>query len=279
MTGIERLSDLDELVLRCRTEKAREYVSEAIACYRSGAYRAAIVSTWIAVVFDLIDKIREMSVAGDKKAAAVLKRFETHQQQINDENLQGINSALEFERNILTTARDDFQFFDVQQMLDLNRLRDDRHRCAHPSFQKIEEPYRPSAEQARLHLRNAIVHVLSQPPIQGKAALEDLLVLISSEYFPTDVSQAITQLKASHLSRPTDVLIRGLTDKLIFGFFEDGLPLRHAKRTRIALKALLEMHREIVTTRLKINLSKIFQKIPDKELLFAVFLILDLNGI
>ena len=279
MIGIERLSDLDELILRCRTEKAREYISEAVACYRSGAYRASIVNTWIAVVFDLIDKTRELSVAGEKNAEAILKKFETYQQQISEGNSQGINSALEFERNILVTAKDELQFFDVQQLQDLTRLREDRHRCAHPSFQKIEEPYRPSAEQARLHLRNAIIHVLSQPPVQGKAAIEDLIALVSSEYFPTAVPKAITQFKDSHLSRPSDVLIRGITDKLLFGFFENGTSLRFSKRARIAIKALLEMHREIVSDRIKKNLPKIIQKISDKELLFAVFLTLDLDGI
>lgn len=46
--------DLDELTLRCRDEKAREHISEAVASYRVGACRAAIVTTWIAVCFDVI---------------------------------------------------------------------------------------------------------------------------------------------------------------------------------------------------------------------------------
>ena len=61
----EMLADIEALSLKCRSEQSKEYISEALHCYKSGAYRAAIVTTWIALVFDLIDKIRELSIAGD----------------------------------------------------------------------------------------------------------------------------------------------------------------------------------------------------------------------
>ena len=34
------LGDLDELVLTCRTEEARSYIAEAVACYKAGGFRA-----------------------------------------------------------------------------------------------------------------------------------------------------------------------------------------------------------------------------------------------
>jgi hypothetical protein len=57
----EALVDLETLALRCRSEQSRDYIAEALLCYRSGAYRATIVSTWIATVFDLIDKDQGVS--------------------------------------------------------------------------------------------------------------------------------------------------------------------------------------------------------------------------
>lgn len=167
----ESLLDIEVLALRCRSEQSRTYISEAILCYRAGAYRATIVSVWIAVIFDLVDKIRELSLAGEAKAIPIWTRYEKYIQQINDGNTQGIQAALEFERELIHICKNDLQFFDQQQMVDLQRLREDRHRCAHPSFQQIGEPYRPSAEQARLHLTNSVSHVLAQPPVQGKAQL------------------------------------------------------------------------------------------------------------
>src|SRR3712207_8471465 len=49
------------LVLRCRSEQARQYIAEAVACYRAGAVRACIVATWVAVVYDFVHKLRERS--------------------------------------------------------------------------------------------------------------------------------------------------------------------------------------------------------------------------
>ena len=58
------LADLDELILSCRSAAARGYMAEAVACYRAGAQRASIVATWTAVLFDFIDKLRELRWLG-----------------------------------------------------------------------------------------------------------------------------------------------------------------------------------------------------------------------
>jgi len=41
-----RLTDLDELVLLVKDKVSLSYILEAVDTYRTGAYRAAIVSTW-----------------------------------------------------------------------------------------------------------------------------------------------------------------------------------------------------------------------------------------
>jgi hypothetical protein len=197
----ESLIDIEVLALRCRSEQAKVHISEAVLCYRSGAYRATIVSVWIAVIFDLVDKVRELALAGEGNANAIWNQYQTYIQQIEDGSEQGIKSALQFERTLIRTCKDKLQFFDQQQMVDLERLHEDRHRCAHPSFQRVGEPYRPSAEQARLHLTNAVSHVLSQPPLQGRAQLSRLQTLVSSTYFPHEHEQAVIQLRASALGK------------------------------------------------------------------------------
>ena len=55
------LIDLDELVAECPDPRSRKYIRESVQCYKAGAYRAAVVACWIAVAFDLVDKIRELS--------------------------------------------------------------------------------------------------------------------------------------------------------------------------------------------------------------------------
>jgi hypothetical protein len=81
------LIDLDELVISCRTKEAQSYISEAVACYKAGAFKASIVATWIAVVYDLLAKIRELALSGDAEAlqitnevAALQPRVQTKEQ-------------------------------------------------------------------------------------------------------------------------------------------------------------------------------------------------------
>lgn len=265
----EALVDMEALALRCRSEQSKEYISEALLCYRSGAYRATIVSAWIAIVFDLIDKIRELALSGDANAKKLEDQYETYLGQIEQGNEQGVKSALQFEREILTTCKDELQLFDQQQFSDLTRLREDRHRCAHPSFQKVGEPYRPSAEQARLHLRNAVVHVLSQPPLQGRAALAALTTLVSSDYFPADTHKAVTQLQSSPLGKPSDALVRGFVDQLIYGFFDKSSSLYHKRQVFFAINASLNMYRPLTEERLSKHLGKLIRDQPDQEFLYA----------
>ena len=263
---LESLVDIEALVLQCHSDQSKEYTTEAILCYRSGAYRSAIVSIWIAVVFDLIDKIRELALSGDSAAKDLETKYENYVSQIEQGNSQGFKSALEFERNILSTCKERLQFFDAQQFTDLSRLREDRHRCAHPSFQQVGIPYHPSAEQARLHIRNAVVYVLSQPPVQGKAALAELKTLVSSKYFPTETAKVAIQLKNSGFKNPSDALKRGFVDELVFGFFQDDDSLFYNKNVFSAINTIFEMYPGFVEDRLKTQLNKAIKNSPDSKL-------------
>ncbi len=115
------LTDLDELVLKCRDERARKYIDEAVRCYRGGAYRAAVVSTWIAVCFDTMDKLRELAAMGDKQAASEIKK-------LDDANIaNNIAVSSKFEESIPELAIG-LGFVNHIEKIDLERLRQDRHR-------------------------------------------------------------------------------------------------------------------------------------------------------
>jgi hypothetical protein len=269
----DALADLEALALRCRAERAREYIHEAIQCYRAGAYRSAIVNTWIAVVFDLVDKIRELTLSGDAAAQAINTQYETYIAQINSGNDQGVKNALEFERNILITCRDRLQFFDHQQVRDLDRLKEDRHQCAHPSFQKAGEPYRPTAEHARLHLRTAVEHVLSQPPMQGRSAIAELVSIVGSEYFPRNRVQAAATLRSTSLAAASEALIRGFVDALVFGYAQAASPLYRKEQVGYALSALLDMQRPTAEPRVARQLSKLARDVEDDDISSVAILI------
>ena len=51
------LTDMEELVSSIKNEDIRDYMSESLACYMAGAYRASVVLTFIALFDDIIDKL------------------------------------------------------------------------------------------------------------------------------------------------------------------------------------------------------------------------------
>ena len=71
------LTDLDELVLTVRDRNSRSYIGEAITAYRARAYRSAVMSAWVAVDYDVIAKLRELAVQGDRWLSGVLTQWPT----------------------------------------------------------------------------------------------------------------------------------------------------------------------------------------------------------
>lgn len=199
------ISDLDELILKCRSEVSRAQMKEAVACYRAGAYRSTIIATWIAVLFDFVSKLRELEIAGDKKAAQKLADFDSARKNGD------ISASLEFERTLVQSAKDEYELLSSVEALDLERIFVDRNRCAHSSMFSSDEPYAPSAELARAHMISAVSFLLEHPPVQGKAALDQIFRDVKSEYFPTDEEEAYTFLSNGPLGRARGPLVRSIT--------------------------------------------------------------------
>ena len=161
----ETFIDLDELILRCRDKLSRKFIQEAVSCYRAGAFRSCIVATWNAVVFDFLHKLRELELFGDPEAAKLLKEFDN----LRSSGKQ-YKELWQFESKIPEIALTKFELISTVEKADIERLLDDRSRCAHPSMTSLEEPFEATAELARYHLRSAVTHLLERPPVQGRVA-------------------------------------------------------------------------------------------------------------
>lgn len=196
------LGDLDELVLKCRNEQARQRIGEAVLAYKAGAYRSAVIMTWVALAFDIVEKVRELSVSGD--AAATLK-IEEYERIHRDGD---VLASLKFERSLLEAARKEFELFSDSEHIELQRIQDDRNRCAHPSQNMDGDPFTPSAELARAHIRAAIEYVLKNEPAQGKHALGMVMKLIGGDYFPLETKKAFEALAHSPLMTGRHSLVR-----------------------------------------------------------------------
>ncbi|MFM5171065.1 hypothetical protein ACEUBH_07355 [Aeromonas veronii] len=259
------LEDLDELTLRCKDGKARQHIAEAVASYRAGAFRATIVATWIAVCFDVIEKIRELALAGDKDAEQQAQEIETTRR------TGDLARALKFERELLGLARDKFELISPLEHIDLARLQDDRNRCAHPSLTSEEQAYTPSAELARLHIHSAVIHLLQHPPVQGKYALERLLKEIESDYFPSTVDAAIVSFSSGPLKRPRESLIRNLVLILCKVLLKEKPEWKRRHRISAALQAIQVLHPIHCSNTKKEKLSTLFRAVPDEEIFISIF--------
>jgi len=256
----QNLIDLDELLLKCRDEQSRNYIKEAIDTYKAGAYRSAIVMTWIGVIFDLFDKFRGLAAQGDSNASALIAELDGAIAR-ND-----TNKFLELEGKVLTMTEKDFQMLSHNEYLDLERLQEDRHRCAHPSFNRTEEYYVPTAELTRTHIRNAVEHLISQPTSQGRVALERLQTDIDSDRFPTNnTDEAVAYLKYGPLERPRDNLLRDFVRATVSSFLDPALDNKIRFRRCVALNAARQMHRTKVDSYLKDKLSIAMRATKDED--------------
>lgn len=121
------MNDIDALCLKVREPESRRLIADAINAYRGGAFRSAIISTWIAVVYDIFAKARELASQGNSAAQRLVaeldKAIET----------QDVGSMQRIERQLLEAAEKELLLFGAREAADLKRVEIDRHQCAHPA--------------------------------------------------------------------------------------------------------------------------------------------------
>ncbi len=205
-------------------------------------------------MFDFVDKLRELELAGDTSARKHLEDLERWRKGNN------LPQLLAFERDALKIAKDEFELLSHIEYEDLVRLWEDRKRCAHPSLVSDEEMYQPSAELARSHVRNAVTHLLQQQPAQGKAALARLQADVASPYFPEKAEEAAARLKYGPIARARESLVRNAI--VLFAktlLLEDPDPAQ-ARRLGAAISAVVSLHRAVAEQVLKEKLSDLARR-------------------
>lgn len=140
------LSDLEQIQHDVVDVRSRALIAEVVRCYEGGAYRAALVSLWVAVVADLTGKIRYLAESGDGEAGNVISDL--------DKALanQRVDQVQQYERGILATAEQRLEILLPRERVELERLNEDRNLCAHPGYLDEAELFVPDAEVVRAHL-------------------------------------------------------------------------------------------------------------------------------
>jgi hypothetical protein len=256
------LTDLDELMLSVRDPESRAYLREALISYRGGAYRAAIVSVWIAVVYDIISKIRVLASQGDKAAEAVIKPLDTA---IANHDLKAL---LKIEDGMLDEARDKFQLINKFEYDDLDRIKADRHRCAHPAFASDTLLFNPSPETVRAHIVHAVNHLLGHPPVQGKAAIETAVRDIASLSFPRNQQDVDKLMNLRCLDHARESLVTSIVAVLAKALLrkDNQILTGHEEAAMMALVAVSRRHTAIYEAKMREVLPKIGASLDDSTI-------------
>ncbi|MBD1855690.1 MULTISPECIES: hypothetical protein [Leptolyngbya] len=262
----EAFIDLDELIVRCRDKLSRKFIQEAVSCYRAGAFRSCIVATWNAVVFDFLHKLRELELLGDLEASRLLEQFNNLR---SSDRLNKFRELWQFESDIPQFALTRFELISNVEKSDIERLFEDRSRCAHPSMTSLEEPFEATAELARYHLRSAVSHLLQHPPVQGRAARERIFQDISSAYFPSETELAVTYFQNSPLARARFTLVKdvviGLTKSLLIEERSEDERARQLSALNAVSSMYFQETREMLNSQLsEIILSRVSDENWDK---------------
>ncbi|MEQ4537961.1 MAG: hypothetical protein ABN479_03360 [Billgrantia sp.] len=256
------LTDLDELVQRVRNVHPRNYLNEAIVAYRAGAYRAALITTWIAVCVDIIEKVRELSAAGDGAAKVI-------EQRLDKIDPSDPTAMLSFERELLDIAADDLELISVIEKAHLERLKEDRNICAHPTFSKDGSQFSPLAETALSFIVQSSNYLLIHPPVKGKVVINKIYELINEPSFPTTDEKAFDILSSeNNLGRVRNGSVRNLVIILLKRLFrdEDRLSPDLLKKICAALGAISRLNPEIYRDVLETKLSQMLSEAGDKQL-------------
>jgi hypothetical protein len=203
-------------------------------------------------------------LSGDKEALSISASINEARAKNN------LNWSLSFEKTLLQSARDKFELISPLEFTDLERLQQDRNRCAHPSLAVDGEPFRPPAELARLHIRSAVMHFLQHPPVQGKAALERIVSEVESPYFPTDGDKAIIAFSSGPLKRPRKSLVSNFIVVLIKKSFTRDAEWKLRMRVFSALKATCTLHPAVFQETLKAKLSTLIRNQEDEVMTYVL---------
>lgn len=263
------LTDLDELVLTVRDPDSRTYIREAMIAYRGGANRAAVVSVWVAVIYDIISKLRLLDSQGDKAAQLLIQDLD---RAIANNDFKAMAN---FEDRLLDEALNTFEFLSRVECHDFNRMRLDRNRCAHPAFGGEMLLYNPSPEAVRAHIVHAITHLLSRPPVQGKAAIDKIVADIAGPYFPIDQEEVNSYLCSRYLDHAKPSLVANLVAVLVKALLRRDHPTLtgHEGSALTALTAIASRHPEMFKTKMQDLMRKASHDVEDKDVSYLLELV------
>lgn len=179
-----RLYDMEELVEKVINDDVKQYMREALTCYMTGAYRATVVLTYIALFDDIFKKLEELAKV-NKTANKIFTSSSKKRQEQEP-----------FEYDLITSLKSTGLMNELEaEFLDI--LRTLRNKSAHPSG------HLPSAEEARFIFYETISRFLSKPILSTKQIVEEIVSRMNESNFfhstDVDVMAKVTHKELSNI--------------------------------------------------------------------------------
>lgn len=201
------MRDLEELERLVIDVESRGHFHEAVQAYRAGAFRAALVETWVSISYDLINKFRFLAEIGEKGAKGWEEDLKNAIMSRDVKKLQEIENGL-LQKGV------EWDLLQRHEFDSLKRLYEDRNLCAHPAFLMEGEVFSPSAETVRYYLAEAVDNCLSLPPIAGKTRESSFRKHLESSAWPKKESEVIVRID-EHFSRARSCVKKRMAELVV----------------------------------------------------------------
>ena len=165
---------------------------------------------------------------------------------------------LNIETDILKAAQEIFQFINAHEHDILERIREDRHRCAHPAFISKNKVFHPSPDLVRSHIVHALQIVLTRPPVQGMSDINRFTEDLLGVSFPSNEQGVKEYIYSKYVDHRLDPFVENLIKIILEVPFseEDGKLSRKTKVLAWALGGIFEKRKELFTKTMQSFLSQ-----------------------
>ncbi len=164
---------LDEQIENISNKNSEECIREAIACFNNGNYRASVAVLYTAIIFDLLQKVIELSeIYHDKSASSIIENIKKSQKQNP--------KSPEWEATLIEEIQKKTHLITPYEKDTLLQIKQERNYAAHPiiSFDSDDNSVKLKSitkETAKDLIRKAFEIVFLKDTILAKNIINDII--------------------------------------------------------------------------------------------------------
>jgi hypothetical protein len=193
---------LDEY--RCYSDQTQIYFEEVLQSYNAHNYRASVVLLYTTVIYDIIDKLRELSYSfSDSIATTILRDIDRAR-----ENGEGYEKS-KWEWDLVVKVHKETRLFDDTTFNNIEYLKKCRNLCSHPSVNPDYQLQQPTCQSVAAHVQNMYAGLLYKPAVFIKSIVEHLTNFVrDNQLLFKDRNETLEKhLRKQYFSKMTDPMM------------------------------------------------------------------------